>query len=66
MDAISQRLAAKGGIDSAIALQRHLKFSWGRLWLGLLLGGFELESRGDRFYGGRIMVGLRSLGNQAH
>ncbi|PZD70824.1 hypothetical protein C1752_08966 [Acaryochloris thomasi RCC1774] len=54
VDAIAQRLRARGGSDSAIALQQHLELSWGRLWLGLLLGGFELES--DRFYSREIEV----------
>ncbi|PZD70479.1 hypothetical protein C1752_12050 [Acaryochloris thomasi RCC1774] len=39
-------------------LKKVLKLSYGRLWLGLLLGGFVLESSCDRFYGGRVMVGL--------
>ena len=30
-------------------LQKVLKLTYGRLWLGLLLGGFALESQGDRF-----------------
>ncbi|PZD70995.1 hypothetical protein C1752_08437 [Acaryochloris thomasi RCC1774] len=58
VDAISQQLVNSGGKVSLQKLKKVLKLSYGRLWLGLLLGGFVLESQGDRFYGGRIVVGV--------
>ncbi|MGF1603910.1 MAG: hypothetical protein ACFCU8_18205 [Thermosynechococcaceae cyanobacterium] len=62
VDAIAQQLGQ--GSMALLDLQRHLKLSWGRVWLGLLLGGFVLESECDgrrpvgdyRFYDGRILV----------
>lgn len=37
-------------------LQRSLNLPWIELWLGLLLGGYRLERRGEDFYGGEIWV----------
>ncbi|MGB7415507.1 MAG: hypothetical protein WA902_14970 [Thermosynechococcaceae cyanobacterium] len=57
VDAIAQRLEVRGGSDSLVGLRRHLKLSWGRLWLGLLLGGFVLRRQGNQFYSREIGVG---------
>ncbi|XHX78384.1 MAG: hypothetical protein RBJ76_28865 [Stenomitos frigidus ULC029] len=40
---------------SLLELTHHLKLPWSHLWLGVLLGGFELEQRGD-FYSQDIWV----------
>lgn len=56
MDAIAQQLDKSGGKVSLQKLKKALGLSYGRLWLGLLLGGFRLESSCDRFYGDRITV----------
>lgn len=55
VDAISQQLEKAGGEVSLQKLRRMLKLSYGRLWLGILLGGFALESHGN-FYGQAILV----------
>ncbi|PZD70657.1 hypothetical protein C1752_10378 [Acaryochloris thomasi RCC1774] len=51
---------------SLVELQEGLGLSLGRLWLGLLFGGFCLESQGDRFYGGRIEVGVPNRQGEYH
>ena len=58
VDEIAQQLDKAGGKLSLQKLKKGLKLSYRRLWLGLLLRGFELESQGDRFYGGQIVVGM--------
>jgi hypothetical protein len=38
------------------SLQQALESPWIEVWLGLLLGGYGLERRGDDFYSGNIWV----------
>ena len=49
---------------SSISLQtlgRSLDLPWIELWLGILLGGYPLERRGEDFYEGEIWVHQRDL-----
>lgn len=55
-EAIDQRL--QDTPDERVSfteLCRHLRMPWVEVWLGLLLGGFELEQRGE-FYQAAIWV----------
>lgn len=54
-DAIAKQLDKAGGVVSLRKLMKALGLSYGRLWLGLLLGGFELEQPGE-FYSCNILV----------
>ncbi|PZD70659.1 hypothetical protein C1752_10380 [Acaryochloris thomasi RCC1774] len=54
VDAIAKVLQAKDGLV-LVQLKEKLELSIGRLWLGLLLGGFDLQQVGE-FYSFDIMV----------
>ncbi|MBD1864982.1 MULTISPECIES: hypothetical protein [Trichocoleus] len=53
--AISQWLRHRGPRISVQQLYRGLGMPWVNLWLGLLLGGFELEQSGE-FYGSDVWI----------
>lgn len=61
VDAIARVLDKAGGKVSLQKLKKVLKLSYGRLWLGLLLGGFVLESSESSFYSKRIAVSCGAL-----
>lgn len=69
VDEIATVLEQEGGQMGLGKLLQLLSLSEGMVFLGLLLGGFELESQSDRFYEGRIVVcsvlcdDLRSVGD---
>jgi hypothetical protein len=44
-------------------LQQSISLPWIEVWLGLLLGGYRLERRGEDFYAGEIWVRDRELTN---
>lgn len=55
-DAIAIVLEAEGGAVSFSQLLQYVGLSGGRVFLGLLLGGFRLRQQGGSFYGGGLMV----------
>ena len=61
VDAIARVLDKAGGKVSLQKLKKILNLSYGRLWLGLLLGGFKLESSESSFYSTRIAVSCGAL-----
>ena len=54
--AISKGLGDGETWMSLVELQKVLGMSWGAIWLGLLLGGFQVDQQGEFYDRGGVLI----------